>query len=108
MSATNLFVPAGSVEAISKCTTGDGIIGSFRRRVVCCALGAANPMAETPRFSVSTLLQSNKALLDSFESHEGSVAAAMTRAVMAEVASYPASGEPGMSAEVHEHSLEHV
>src|SRR5438132_9315385 len=31
ISATKLFVPAKSVEAISKCTTGDGIAGSFRR-----------------------------------------------------------------------------
>src|ERR671924_1354255 len=65
-------------------------------------------MAEVPVLSVSTLSISHKLLLDSFERHGGSVAAAMTRAVMAEVGSYPASGEPGLSAEVHEHAREHL
>jgi sugar diacid utilization regulator len=47
-------------------------------------------------------------LLDTFERHESEVAVAMRRAVLAEVADYPASGEPGLLAEVQQHSLEHV
>lgn len=65
-------------------------------------------MAETPVFSRIFLSASHKALLDAFEQRGGSVAAAMTRAVLAEVGSYPASGEPGLPEEVHKHSLEHV
>jgi sugar diacid utilization regulator len=67
-----------------------------------------NSMDEDPDFSGTSLAVSHNALLDAFEQRGGSVAGAMTRAVLAEVASYPASGEPGLAAEVHEHSLEHV
>jgi PucR-like helix-turn-helix protein/diguanylate cyclase with GGDEF domain len=65
-------------------------------------------MAESPKFSEAMLLTSHNALLDAFERQEGAVAAAMRRAVMAEVADYPASGEPGMLAEVQEHAREHL
>lgn len=65
-------------------------------------------MVGAPVFSGTSLAASHKAIVDAFERRQGSVAAAMTRAVLAEVGSYPASGEPGLAEEVQKHSLEHV
>lgn len=65
-------------------------------------------MVQSPAFAVSTLSTSHNALLDAFEQHESAVAAAMRRAVLAEVPDYPASGDPGLQAEVQQHSLAHV
>jgi PucR C-terminal helix-turn-helix domain/GGDEF-like domain len=65
-------------------------------------------MVNRPGFAMATLSTSHNALLDTFERHESAVAAAMRRAVLAEVPDYPASGDPSLLAEVQEHSLAHV
>jgi sugar diacid utilization regulator len=57
---------------------------------------------------MATLSTSHKALLDTLESHESAIAAAMRRAVLAEVPDYPASGDPSLLAEVQQHSLANV
>ncbi len=65
-------------------------------------------MADSPASGVVSLSTSHKTLLDELAAHESDVAAAMRRAVLAEVPDYPASGEPGLLAEVQQHSLAHV
>lgn len=57
---------------------------------------------------MATLSTSHNALLDAFEQRESAVAAAMRRAVLAEVPDYPGSGDPSLLEEVQEHSLVHV
>jgi len=59
-------------------------------------------------FSGAPLLASHNELLEQFERREGTAATAMRRAVLAEVPSYPESGEPGYPGEVQQHALEHV
>lgn len=65
-------------------------------------------MVDCPAFTVATLSTSHNELLDAFELHESAVAAAMRRAVLAEVPDYPASGDPNLLAEVQQHSLAHI
>ncbi len=65
-------------------------------------------MARSPAFTVATLSTSHNAILDTLELHESAVAAAMRRAVLAEVPDYPASGDPSLLAQVQQHSLAHV
>ena len=65
-------------------------------------------MVHSPAFGVASLSTSHKTLLDALELRESDVAAAMRRAVLAEVADYPSSGDPSLLAEVQQHSLAHV
>src|SRR5271170_7729193 len=65
-------------------------------------------MEGSPMFSGAPLLASHNELLEQFERREATAATAMRRAVLAEVPSYPASGEPGYAGEVQQHALEHV